>query len=139
MPIRVLLADDARIQLAFDAGAGLDGPIADREVPPARCRSADWRSSARRRRALGNAVVLSQSPLDRPGFVDPAQRVACFQPWPCIDAKHTLYAEFAGRRTALVLYLASCLDDTSLQLTSPDGPTPAELQKRFLGWLSPPP
>ncbi len=57
----------------------------------------------------------------------------CGQPWPCAPAKVHLTAEYIGRPTGLVLYLAACLDEATDALL-PRGATPAVLRERFLGW-----
>ncbi len=57
----------------------------------------------------------------------------CGRPWPCASAKVDLAAEYTGRPTGLVLYLAACLGEATEALV-PGSATHAVLHERFLGW-----
>ncbi|RIV40815.1 flavin reductase [Micromonospora radicis] len=58
----------------------------------------------------------------------------CGAEWPCQPAKLSLLVEYRGDRTALLIYLASLLEDARAQLAqlSPE----QDLRERFLSWAS---
>ncbi|MEO3781362.1 hypothetical protein ABGB16_32145 [Micromonospora sp. B11E3] len=62
---------------------------------------------------------------------------ACAAPWPCATARLTLLHEYARDRVALLVYLGGQLHDAAdelYRLNPHDGPEPAQLFDRFLGW-----
>ncbi|NJP33528.1 hypothetical protein HCJ94_16435 [Micromonospora sp. HSS6-12] len=62
---------------------------------------------------------------------------ACAGPWPCGSARVTLLREYAHDRVALLIHLGGLLHDAAGQLHTlnpHDGPDPAQLFDRFLGW-----
>ncbi|MFG2050460.1 hypothetical protein ACGFIW_23870 [Micromonospora sp. NPDC048935] len=56
----------------------------------------------------------------------------CGREWPCATKQSQLLAEFGGARTALAVYLGSCLVAAAQDL--PTVPLP-RVRLRFLGWL----
>ena len=64
----------------------------------------------------------------------------CAGPWPCPVARLTLRQEYAHDRIALSIYLCTVLHDAAAdlyRLNPQDGPDPAALYARFLGWAAP--
>ncbi|MET7960704.1 hypothetical protein ABZ356_07565 [Micromonospora zamorensis] len=64
----------------------------------------------------------------------------CAAPWPCPVARLTLHQEYAHDRIALSIYLCAVLHDAAsdlYRLNPHDGPDPAALFARFLGWAAP--
>ncbi|MFC8297750.1 hypothetical protein [Micromonospora orduensis] len=64
----------------------------------------------------------------------------CAAPWPCPVARLTLRQEYAHDRIALSIYLCAVLHDAAAdlyRLDPHDGPDPAALFARFLGWAAP--
>ncbi|MEV0806938.1 hypothetical protein [Micromonospora sp. NPDC050200] len=62
----------------------------------------------------------------------------CAAPWPCATARLALVAEYAHDRVALSVYLCTVLYDAAAdlhRLHPHDGPDPAALFARFLGWV----
>ncbi len=58
----------------------------------------------------------------------------CGEPWPCVVARASLTAEYAGHSVGLCLYLAVCLDEAMGTLRRQGG-SPAGIYERFLGWV----
>ncbi|MBG6101047.1 MULTISPECIES: hypothetical protein [Micromonospora] len=64
----------------------------------------------------------------------------CAAPWPCPVARLTLRREYAHDRIGLSVYLCSVLHEAAAdlyRLNPHDGPDPAALFTRFLGWARP--
>ncbi|MFE9916144.1 hypothetical protein ACFYPG_13405 [Micromonospora sp. NPDC005553] len=64
----------------------------------------------------------------------------CAAPWPCPIARLALRQEYAHDRIGLSIYLCTVLHEAAhdLYLLNPhDGPDPAALFTRFLGWARP--
>ncbi|MGC4836454.1 hypothetical protein ACLQ3D_18340 [Micromonospora vinacea] len=64
----------------------------------------------------------------------------CAAPWPCPVARLTLRREYAHDRIGLSVYLCSVLHEAAAdlyRLNPYDGPDPAALFTRFLGWARP--
>ncbi|MEU7802113.1 hypothetical protein AB0J14_21150 [Micromonospora arborensis] len=64
----------------------------------------------------------------------------CAGPWPCPVARLTLRQEYADDQIALSIYLCTVLHDAAAdlyRLNPHDGPDPAALFTRFLGWAAP--
>lgn len=60
--------------------------------------------------------------------------ITCGQPWPCAPAKVLLAEEYVDDRSALLVYLASCMLDALDDSFRHCGPEPARLYDRMLGW-----
>ncbi|WP_433116022.1 hypothetical protein [Micromonospora sp. CA-246542] len=63
----------------------------------------------------------------------------CAAPWPCALARLALRQEYAHDRIALSIYLCTVLHDAAsdlYRLNPHDGPAPAALYVRFLGWAA---
>ncbi len=59
------------------------------------------------------------------------------RPWPCVDARLLLKAEFGEDPAALTIYLAGLYHEAAhdlYQLNPYDGPAPRELFERFVAW-----
>ncbi|MFC0004330.1 hypothetical protein [Micromonospora siamensis] len=66
---------------------------------------------------------------------------SCAAPWPCAPARLRLIQEYADDRVALLVYLGGMLHDAAGELHRlhpDDGPDPARLFARFLGWATGP-
>ncbi|MBQ1035654.1 hypothetical protein ACQP08_30755 [Micromonospora zamorensis] len=64
----------------------------------------------------------------------------CAAPWPCPVARLTLRQEYADDRVGLSVYLCAVLHEAAAdlyRLNPHDGPEPAALFTRFLGWARP--
>ncbi|MFI7081012.1 hypothetical protein ACIBO1_27285 [Micromonospora sp. NPDC049903] len=62
------------------------------------------------------------------------------QPWPCGEARLLLRVEYDGNATGLSIYLAGLMYEAMrdlYHLNPHDGPDPATLFTRFLGWAAP--
>ena len=62
---------------------------------------------------------------------------ACTRPWPCVQAKETLLAEFRHFPSVLSIYMASQLEDALEDMTAHGGAPPADLYERFMAWTQP--
>ncbi|MEU7585992.1 hypothetical protein AB0A95_06790 [Micromonospora sp. NPDC049230] len=64
----------------------------------------------------------------------------CAAPWPCPVARLTLRQEYAHDRVGLSVHLCAVLHEAATdryRLNPHDGPDPAVLFTRFLGWARP--
>ena len=59
----------------------------------------------------------------------------CGQAWPCAIAKVELLEQYGRSRTALSIYLASCLHDAIDDAAAHGGRCPADLYDLMLGWI----
>ena len=61
----------------------------------------------------------------------------CAAPWPCGPARLALLQRYHGDRVGLALHLTGAYREALRDLTTLnpyDGPTPADIYRRFLGW-----
>ena len=61
--------------------------------------------------------------------------VACGHPWPCVNAKTDLLAEFQDFPSVLAIYMSSQMHEAFIDLTAHGSVPPADLYDRFLGWI----
>ncbi|MEN3608091.1 hypothetical protein AAH979_00950 [Plantactinospora sp. ZYX-F-223] len=62
----------------------------------------------------------------------------CGSPWPCLLSKWSLLVEFRQEPLSLFGYLGAALFEAAgdlFRLSPNPGPYPAELHRRFLGWV----
>ncbi len=59
---------------------------------------------------------------------------SCGHPWPCVNAKSGLLAEFRKFPSVLMIYLSGQMDDALHDLTAHGEPIPIDLHERFMSW-----
>ena len=64
--------------------------------------------------------------------------LACGLPWPCVNAKEELHAEFRKFPSVLAIYMSSQMAEAFEDLTAHHAPPPPDLYERFLGWIRSP-
>ena len=58
----------------------------------------------------------------------------CGRPWPCVNAKFDLLAEFLKFPSVLQIYMSAQMYDALHDLTAHGEPVPPDLYERFLSW-----
>ena len=63
--------------------------------------------------------------------------IACGHPWPCVQAKDELLAEFHRHPSSLTIYMSSHMCEAMNDLTAHGEAPPPDLYERFLSWVRP--